>query len=151
MKRQWTLSYNDLMYQILALKSYEETIRADKNSLTTEGTPGKDVEEYIATGDALQTRLYEIQQSLRKEREDEDDPTSPWMERDQALITIAAKPGDEPYMVTPWDQGNQWAVIEKANPGRPVGEHLYSKATYAYRRKRELNKAARIHAWPVGE
>jgi hypothetical protein len=144
--KKWILSYSDLMYLILALKSYDEKIRANENNLTSAGTLGADVEEYLAEGDALQKRLYEIQQTLRKEREDEDDYTSPWLERDQAIVTVVPKPGDETYAVMPWD--NQWAVVEKANPVRPVGEHLYTKATHAHRKKRELNRAARMAQWP---
>jgi hypothetical protein len=145
MKQQWTLTYNDLMRLIFALCSHVRETR-------TEGIPNctpAEVEEDIAESDALAYRLKEIQDAFRKDKEDEDDITSPWMERDLALITIRPKSGDEPYMVMKW--GEKWAVVDKENPVRPVGEHLYDHSTHAHRKKRELNKAARMATWPMDD
>ncbi len=144
MKQQWALTYNDLMRLILALHSHvQET--------GTEGIPNctpAEVEADIAESNALAYRLKEIQDAFRKDKED-DDITSPWMERDLALITIKPKPGDELYGVMRW--GEKWAVVDKENPVRPVGEHLYDHSTHAHRKKRELNKAARMAKWPMDD
>jgi hypothetical protein len=145
MKQQWTLTYNDLMRLILALRSHIRETQA-------EGIPNcssAEIEEDIAESNALAYRLKEIQDAFRKDKEDEDDITSPWMERDLALITIRPKPGDEPYTVMKW--GEEWAVVDKENPVRPVGEHLYDHSTHAHRKKRELNKAARMATWPMDD
>ena len=118
MKQQWTLTYNDFMRLILALHSHVRETR-------TEGIPDctpAEVESDIAESDALAYRLKEIQDAFRKDKEDEDEITSPWMERDLALVTIKPKPGDEPYTAMRW--GEKWAVVDKENPSRPVGEHL---------------------------
>lgn len=145
MKQQWTLTYNDLMRLILALHSHMRETR-------TEGIPNctpSEVEADIAESDALACRLKEIQDAFRKDKENEDDITSPWMERDLALITIKPKPGDEPYTVMKW--GEKWAVVDKEHPVRPVGEHLYDHSTHAHRKKRELNKAVRMAKWPMDD
>ncbi len=142
-KTQWTLTDNELHNLVMAIISHQRETRH-------EGIPNctpAEVEEYIQSFEGLATKLNEIRRAFRIDREDEDDFTSPWMERDQVLITIKPKPGDEIYTVIPW--GDQWAVVEKANPVRPVGEHLYAASTHAHRKKRELNKAARMNAWPV--
>lgn len=144
-KAQWTLTYNDLVRLVFALDSHMREIKA-------KGIPNctpAEIEEDIAESNALAYRLKEIQDAFRKDKEDEDDITSPWMERDLALITLKPKPGDEIYGVVKWE--NQWAVVELSNPSRPVGEHLYTHATHAHRKKRELNKAARMAQWPMDD
>lgn len=146
MKQQWTLSDSDLMRLIFALRSHMREIQK-------EGIPNctpAEIEEDIAESNALAYRLKEIRDAFRKDKEDEDDITSPWMERDLALITIKPKSGDEPYTVMKWGE-EKWAVVDKANPVRPVGEHLYDHSTHAHRKKRELNKAARMAAWPMDD
>ncbi len=45
------------------------------------------------------------------------------------------------YEVVPF--GGKWAIIPKGDEhARPVGEHLYTQATHAYRARRRLEKAA---------
>lgn len=49
---------------------------------------------------------------------------------------------DEIYIVVPWGP-ERWIAVEKANPARPVNEHIYTQKTHAYRAVRRLNVAAR--------
>jgi hypothetical protein len=145
MKKQWTLTDSDLMRLIYALRSHVRETQAQGIPNCTPTEIAQDIEE----SNALAYRLKEIRDAFRKDVEDEEDITSPWMERDLALVTIKPKPGDEIYTVIP--VGDKWAVIEKANPGRPAGEHLYTQPTHAHRKKRELNKAARMATWPMDD
>lgn len=145
MKQQWSLTYSDLMRLILALRSHMREVEA-------EGIPNctkAEIEADIAESSALAYRLKAIQNAFRKDKEDEEEITSPWMERDLAVVSLAPKPGDETYTVV--HQGDKWAVVELANQSRPVGEHLYTASTHAHRKKRELNKAARMAQWPMEE
>jgi len=145
MKKQWSLTDSDLMRLIFALRSHMREIQK-------EGIPNctpAEIEEDIAESSALAYRLKEIQDAFRKDVEDPEDPTSPWMPRDEVLLTVKPKPGDEPYGVMPW--GEKWAVVDKENPVRPVGEHLYDHSTHAHRKKRELNKTARMAKWPMDD
>lgn len=134
--KQWVLTNNDLHRLVHALISHMREVER-------EGIPNctaEEVAEYNRESNELASRLNEIIRAFRQDYLDD----GPWhVERDQAIVTIAPKPGDEIYKVVA--MGDKWAIIDQTNPGRPVGEHLYSAATHAHRKKRELNKAARLN------
>ncbi len=137
MSKQWIFSDLDLLTLILALQTdIQETERSDDFS-------SSEKVELISKRHELAHRLQDVRNAFRKDTfYDEETGPNTWLERDQAVLRMTPKPGDEPYTVVPWGP-DRWVIVERANPGRPVNEHIYTQKTHAYRKKRELNKAAR--------
>lgn len=131
-RKTWTFSDQDLMALTLALQTDIRSLEEGAGDFAD-----TDRQVLIATREELAARIQEIQHAFRKDV----DPDGRWSERDQILVKIVPKPDDETYTVVPW--GDRWAIAERADPSRPVGEHLYTKKTHAHRRKRALNRAAR--------
>lgn len=131
-KHQWILSDADLQVLILALQTDIHSIEQDASWTAQEK------QALIATRNELGMRLKAIRDTFRKDV-DEDHM---WSERDQAVVSVRPKLGDEEYTVVPWGP-DRWVIVEKANPHRPVNEHVYTHKTHAHRKKRELNRAAR--------
>ncbi|SRR6266496_1845064 len=133
MSQQWIFSDLDLMRLQMALHT---DIQATAQS--HDWTP-QEKQELVSHLGELADRIREIRAAFRKDV----DPDGQWSERDQVVLRIAPKPGDEVYTVVSWGP-DRWIVIEKDDPlSRPVNEHSYTQKTHAYRKKRELNKAAR--------
>jgi hypothetical protein len=132
-RKTWNFSDNDLLTLIHALQADIRQLEDERSGNFSE----MERQELIAKRDALADRINEIRSAFRKDV----DADGQWSERDQIEARIVPKPLDELYMVISWL--DRWAVVEKTNPSRPIGEHLYTQKTHAQRRKRELNKAAR--------
>jgi hypothetical protein len=132
-RKTWTFSDNELQTLTLALVADIRELEDKRSGDFTE----TERQELIAKRNALADRINEIRNAFRKDV----DPDGMWLERDQIEVKVVPKPMDELYTVVPWL--DRWAVVEKANPSRPVGEHLYTQKTHAHRKKRDLNKAAR--------
>ena len=112
MKQQWTLTGRDLHNLVMAIISHQnETQRNGIRNCTPE-----EVEEYINVFAELADKLNDIQHAFRIDREDEDDPTSPWMERDLALITLKPKPGDESEQNHEHDQRSPVHMLHDTSP-----------------------------------
>ncbi|SRR6266487_83194 len=132
MSQHWIFSDLDLMRLQMALHT---DIQVTEQS--HDWTP-QEKQELVSNLGELADRIREIRNAFRKDV----DPDSQWSERDQAVVRIAPKPEDELYAVVPWGP-DRWVIVEKANPSRPINEHIYTQKTHAYRKKRELNRAAR--------
>ena len=132
-RKIWTFSDHELLILTLALQADIESLESGSGAFTDGDRQG-----LIAKRKELAARINEIRHGFRKDV----DPDGMWSERDQIVVKIVLKPGDELYEVVPWGP-DRWVIVEKANPGRPVNEHIYTQYTHAHRKKRELNKAAR--------
>ncbi len=132
MKKQWIVSDLELNILVMALHADCREIEADTTTFTDQ-----DKRKLINDRQELAARLAEIRDAIRKDWDDEG-----WVSRDQVVIRIAQKPGDEPYTIAPWGP-DRWVVVAKEDPDRPVGEHIYTQKTHAHRAKRRLNSAAR--------
>jgi hypothetical protein len=132
MSEHWILSDLDLMRLQMALQT---DIHATEQS---HDLTDLEKQELVSNLSELADRIRAIRDAFRKDV----DSDGRWSERDQAMIRIAPKPGDELYTVVPWGL-DRWVIVEKDNPSRPINEHIYTQKTHAYRKKRELNKAAR--------
>ena len=132
-RKTWAFSDHELLIFTLALQTDINSLESGFGDFTE-----TDRQELIAKRKELAARLNEIRHAFRKDG----DPDGMWSERDQIIVRVVSKPGDELYEVVPWGP-DRWVIVEKANPGRPVNEHIYTQKTHAHRKKRELNKAAR--------
>lgn len=134
MKKQWILS--DLDLHRIGLALHRDIIQTEK-----EGIPNVSVQEFqkhVQELRDLADRLNEIRNALRKDWDEGE-----WVKRDQAVVRITQKPGDEPYTIAPWGL-DRWIVVAKDDPEcRPVNQHYYTVKTHAHRAKRRLNKAVR--------